>query len=154
MPMPSGGADLDVEVDRDAGVRVLRQFRVVFNAVKAHFQRVERESGLGGAQVWALAIVRDRPGLGINELAAALSVRQPTASNLVRGLLQLDLLEVRREGSDKRMVQLYLRPHARKLLRRAPGPSAGVLPQALAQLQPAQLQRLEGDLGALIALLG
>ena len=140
--------------DADAAVRVLRQFRIVFNAVKAHFQQVERESGLGGAQVWALAVIRERPGLGINELATALSVRQPTASNLVKGLVQLELVEARREGSDKRMVQLYLRPAARSLLRRAPGPSRGVLPEALARLPAERLARMEDDLSALVAALG
>ena len=31
--------------------------------MKTHFQQVERAAGLGGAQLWALSIVRDRPGI-------------------------------------------------------------------------------------------
>lgn len=45
--------------------QVLRQFRVIFNAVKVHFRQVERESGLGGAQVWALSVVAESPGIGV-----------------------------------------------------------------------------------------
>ena len=86
--------------DSEHAVRVLRQFRIVFNAVRSHFQQVERESGLGGAQIWALSLIRERPGLGVNELAAALSVRQPTASNLVKGLVRLGLVEARREEAE------------------------------------------------------
>lgn len=38
----------------EASTRVLRQFRIVFNAVRSHFRQVEREAGIGGAQLWAL----------------------------------------------------------------------------------------------------
>ncbi len=138
----------------DPPTRVLRQFRIVFNAVKTHFQQVERKAGIGGAQVWALSIIRDHPGMGVNRLAAAMSVRQPTASNLVRSLSDQGLVEVRREGADKRAVQLHVLPEGRKLLRRAPGPLAGVLPEALADLDSATLKRLETDLARLIHSLG
>jgi len=134
--------------------RVLRQFRIVFNAVKTHFQQVERRAGIGGAQVWALSVIRDRPGLGVNELAAALNIRQPTASNLVKGLSRLELIEARRDGPDRRAVQLHALPEARRLLRRTPGPYTGVLPAALESLRPDVLDRLEGDLAILIGALG
>jgi DNA-binding MarR family transcriptional regulator len=134
--------------------RVLQQFRVVFNAVKTHFQQVERKAGVGGAQVWALSVIRDRPGLGVNDLAAALSVRQPTASNLVKSLAAQGLVEARREGADRRSVQLHILPPARAVLRRAPGPFAGVLPDALAALDEDTLLRLEQDLARLIGKLG
>lgn len=134
--------------------KVLRQFRIVFNSVKAHFQQVERKVGIGGAQVWALAVIRDRPGLGVNDLAQALDVRQPTASNLVKALALQGMVDVRREGPDRRAVQLYLLPEGRRVLRRAPGPFTGVLPQALASLDAHTLQRLDDDLARLIAVLG
>ena len=148
-----GAPDIDDSGSKEAATRVLRQFRIVFNAVKAHFQQVERKAGVGGAQVWALAVIRDQPGLGVNDLAAALDVRQPTASNLVKALSQQSLVDVRREGPDRRAVQLYLLPEGRKVLRRAPGPFTGVLPQALASLDPQVLARLEADLNQLIAAL-
>ena len=130
--------------------RVLQQFRIVFNAVKTHFQQVERQAGVGGAQVWALSIIRDKPGIGVNGLASALNIRQPTASNLVRNLVLQSLIEVRREGTDRRAVQLHATPVGRKMLRRSPGPFAGVLPQALAELDPQVLERMHQDLTNLI----
>ena len=134
----------------DAHTRVLRQLRVVFNAVKTHFQQAERKSGVGGAQVWALSVIRDRPGLGITDLAGLLSVRQPTARHLVKSLVQLSLVEVRRDGPDRRSVQLHVRSEGRRLLRRMPGPFAGVLPDALAGLDADTLHRMEADLSLLI----
>lgn len=138
----------------EASTRVLKQFRIVFNAVKTHFQQVERKAGMGGAQVWALALIQAQPGIGVNALAAAMSVRQPTASNLVRNLSEAELIEARRDGPDRRAVQLHLLPAGRRVLRRAPGPFAGVLPEALAALDPDTLARLEADLAQLIQQLG
>lgn len=148
---PAVAAD---DPDLAPSTRVLQQFRVVFNAVKTHFQQVERKAGVGGAQVWALSVIRDRPGLGVNDLAAALSVRQPTASNLVKSLAEQGLVEARREGADRRSVQLHILPPGRAVLRRAPGPFAGVLPDALAGLDVDTLLRLEQDLSVLIQKLG
>jgi hypothetical protein len=68
-----------------AATRVLRRFRLIFNAVKTHFQQVERHAGIGGAQLWALACVRAEPGIGVSALARAMDIHPSTASNLVRG---------------------------------------------------------------------
>ena len=134
----------------DPAQRVLRQLRLVFNSVKTHFQQMERLAGVGGAQIWAMSIIRDQPGVGVNNLAKAMDVRQPTASNLVRALVAQDLIEVRKEGADRREVQLYLQSSGAEVLLRAPGPFSGVLPQALAGLELSTLHRLEQDLDALI----
>jgi len=42
-------AEPDTLPSAPSSTRVLRQFRVVFNAVKTHFRQVEREAGVGGA---------------------------------------------------------------------------------------------------------
>jgi DNA-binding MarR family transcriptional regulator len=133
---------------------VLRQFRVVFNAVKTHFRQVEQAAGLGGAQVWALSVIRDQPGIGVKELARTLDIKQSTASNLVRALLERDMVDAVRDGPDRRTVALHLRDAGAAVLARAPGPFAGVLPGALNELDAATLARLEADLGQLIKLLG
>jgi DNA-binding MarR family transcriptional regulator len=148
---PDAGAATDGR--EEAAARVLRRFRIVFNAVKSHFRAVEKRTGLAGAQFWALSVIRQQPGAGVNELAHAMDVHQSTASNLVRTLLEQELVEVRRNGPDRRTVQLHVLPAGAKLLRRAPGPFTGVLPQALSTLDAATLARLEHDLGQLIAAL-
>jgi DNA-binding MarR family transcriptional regulator len=141
----------DPEVPTPA--RVLRRFRQVFNVVKTHFQQVEKQAGIGGAQLWALSLIRDQPGMGVGALAKAMDIHQTTASNLVKALTTLDLVEAQRQGSDRRAVQLLVRPEGLKVLRRAPGPLSGVLPEALAHLDPAVLARLDQDLAVLITAL-
>jgi DNA-binding MarR family transcriptional regulator len=132
---------------------VLRRFRVVFNAVKAHFRAVEKKAGLAGAQVWALSLVRDNPGIGIAALARGMDVHQSTASNLVKPLLERGFVAAGRDEADRRAVQLHISVKGLQALRKVPGPFTGVLPQVLQQLDAATQARLERDLDRLIALL-
>lgn len=140
--------------DDSQPMRVLRQFRIVFNAVKTHFRQVEREAGLGGAQLWALSVIDRQPGIGATGLARALDIHQSTASNLVRALVERGYVAGSREGLDRRNVALQVLPAGRAVLERAPLPFAGVLPDALASLDAATLQQLERNLASLIAELG
>lgn len=142
-----------LSADEAAAMRVLRQFRIVFNAVKTHFRQVERDTGIGGAQLWALSEIRAMPGIGVNDLARALDVHQSTASNLVKGLMKRRLVVAERSERDRRIVLLSLLPEGATLLESAPAPFAGVLPGALAGLDLATLSRLEVDLASLITLI-
>ena len=148
-PAPVAAADPPLD-NEQAAIAVLRQFRQVFNAVKSHFQQVEKTVGMGGAQVWALSVVREQPGIGVGALAKAMSIHQSTASNLVRTLIDREMVVASKQGTDRRAVQLNLLPAGAKVLHNAPGPFAGLLPDALKSLPPDTLARLQSDLGQLI----
>lgn len=134
--------------------RVLRRFRVVFNAVKGHFREVEKRAGVSGAQFWALSVVRDDPGVGVGGLAKAMDIHQSTASNLLRPLLDAGLLSAERGEADRRAVQLRVTAKGMRVLAKAPGPFTGLLPDALGRLDPQTLARLDRDLARLIDQLG
>jgi DNA-binding MarR family transcriptional regulator len=157
--MKSRAASAPVKDDQTPGhppevaTQVLRQFRQVFNAVKTHFQQVEKRVGMGGAQVWALSVVHDNPGIGVGDLARAMDIHQSTASNLVRALVERGLVAAGKHGSDRRAVQLHLLPAGGKVLKRSPAPYSGVLPVALAALDAKTLKRMEKDLAKLLAVL-
>ena len=139
--------------DPVATAQVLRRFRVVFNAVRNHFQQVEKQVGLGGAQVWALSVVRDQPGIGMGGIAKSMDIHQSTASNLIKTLLRKELIILRRSSGDRRNVHLDILPAGLALLGQVSGPFEGVLPLALGKLPQRTLQRLDQDLGQLIGLL-
>ena len=148
MPQSSASADNTV-----MPAQVLRRFRVVFNAVRTHFQQVEKQVGIGGAQVWALSLIKVQPGIGIGELARQMDIHQSTASNLVKSLLRKELIRVGRATDDRRHVLLHIMPAAQALLDQVPGPFEGVLPVALSQLSEQTLERMDHDLQELIRLL-
>jgi DNA-binding MarR family transcriptional regulator len=152
--MPSDIDTLPAQPGSDPAGRVLRQFRIVFNAVKVHFRQVETAAGIGGAQVWALSVIQARPGIGVSELGRAMDVHQSTASNLVKPLIERNMIQAVKATEDRRALALHLTEAGERVLRSAPAPFSGVLPGALAGLDPQTLDRLEQDLDKLIAALG
>ena len=134
----------------EPAARVLRRFRSVFNAVKTHFKQVEKQAGVGGAQLWALSVIQARPDIGVGDLASAMDIHQTTASNLLRAMVAAGLVVSNRDGPDRRATRLRVTPAAARVLKKAPGPFSGVLPEALAALDAPTLARLDEDLGKLL----
>jgi len=132
-------------------VEALRRFRQIYATVRSHFRQVERTAGAGAAQLRALSLLRERPGLRVGDLAQAMDIHQSTASNLVKTLLQRQLIQTGRSAQDARVVQLRLTPAGEKVLLRVQGHYVGVLPRALQALPVAVLNRLNADLDLLLA---
>jgi DNA-binding MarR family transcriptional regulator len=137
----------------EASVFVLRKLRMVFNAIKGHFRDVEKKAGVAGSQVWALSVIRERPGVGVNELAQAMDIHQSTASNLLKPLIENGMVVAGRAQNDRRALQLKITARGHAVLKKAPAPVTGVLPDALSKLDFETLQRLDNDLAGLIAVL-
>jgi len=131
-------------------LEVLEQFRIIVRAIRSHYQNVERRAGISGAQLWALARIADSPGANVGALSRSLAIHQSTASNLLRQLQQLSLVERRRRGKDQRSVQIFVTGRGRALLRRSPQPFIGVLQQALTELPDANLASMHRQLARLI----
>lgn len=148
---------MNIETNRerqpDSTELVLRRLRLVFNAVRHHFQQAEKQTGLGGAQVWALSLIKEQPGIGIGGIARSMEIHQSTASNLIKTLVRKELISMAKLPEDRRNVQLQPLPAGLAVLAQVSGPFEGVLPVALAKLPQEKLLRLDQDLGALIALL-
>lgn len=132
-------------------MQVLRQFRLVYGSVKQHFRDVERECGISGSQLWLLRRVATTPGIGVSSLAECLSIHQSTCSLLVEKLVGADLVSKTRSTEDQRRVGLEITAAGRRLLKRAPGPVEGVLPEALRQLPEAALRSLHINLNELVS---
>ena len=73
-----------------SGLDVLEQLRVVVRIAGAHSARLERSTGIPGAQLWALHEVGTVDGLRVGELAQRLRLHQTTVSNL----LNLSLIHI------------------------------------------------------------
>ena len=143
----------DTPLPAAATAQVLRRFRVVFNTVRGHFQQVEKQAGVGGAQVWALSVIRDQPGIGMGGLAKSMDIHQSTASNLVKVLQKKDMLSMTKAVVDRRNVEMTILPAGLAVLAKVTSPFEGVLPEALGQLPPETLARMDRDLSELIQLL-
>jgi len=129
----------------------LRKFRVIFGAVRQHFQAVEKACGVSGAQVWVMATLAESPGMRVSQLASALSIHQSTASNLLDKIEKSGLIRRERSSQDQRVVHLYLTEAGKVALDRAPKPFTGLLPFALGKLGSEVLTSLSQNLDQVIA---
>ena len=138
------------QADAALMMAVLKQFRVVVRAIRRHYERVEKRSGLSGAQLWAMAKICSRDGITVGELALELGVHPSTASNMLERLSTLGLVSKRRSGRDQRVVRLRATVRGRKALESAPAPQIGVLQQALTRLPADSLGSLHRQMAELI----
>jgi len=145
-------ADVDNSLNKDQKMLVvLGQFRIVIKSIRRHYQQVELQSGVSGAQLWALAHIADYPGAKVNELARALAIHASTTSNLIGRLDALGLITRKRTRQDQRTVHLYATKKGANALKRAPRPLIGVLQQALSDVTERRLDALHISLGELIS---
>lgn len=129
---------------------VLQRFRVLIRTAQRHSQWVERQSGVTGAQLWALQELADEPGLRVGELAKRMALHQSTASNMIDKLETSGLVSKQRTSVDQRVVRLSLTSAGRQVLARAPSPARGILPEALRLLDEKSQARLQKELDGLL----
>jgi MarR family transcriptional regulator, organic hydroperoxide resistance regulator len=129
---------------------VLQRFRILIRTAQRHSHWIEKQSGVTGAQLWAMQELQDSPGLRVGELAKRMALHQSTASNMIDKLESAGLLGKQRQVSDNRVVRLHLTEAGGKLLAGAPSPARGILPEALRLMDEAALGRLQVDLDELL----
>jgi MarR family transcriptional regulator, organic hydroperoxide resistance regulator len=127
-------------------LQVLKKFRIIFGSVRQHFREVEETCGVTGSQLWILQEVAKTPDVGVSELAERLSIHQSTCSQLVEKLVTRGLVIKERSKEDQRRVGLCLTEEATRILKNAPGPAEGILPEALQALPESALLALDKSL--------
>jgi MarR family transcriptional regulator, organic hydroperoxide resistance regulator len=133
---------------------VLQQLRVVVRLAGNHSARMERSTGIPGAQLWALHEVAQSDGLRVGELAHRLRLHQTTASNLLARLEFAGLVRKGRSPQDQRIVHVNLTAAGRKALRSAAGPARGLLPNVLDGMSASQRRQVHDGLAVLVACMG
>lgn len=129
----------------------LKQFRVIFGAVRQHFREIESTCGISGSQLWLLNEIATHPELGVSRLAENLSIHQSTCSLLVEKLVKKQLVEKQRSTIDQRKVGLLVTATGHAVLAKAPQPVDGILPQVLAAMEMDALTNLNSSLGMVVS---
>ncbi|HSI28040.1 MAG: MarR family winged helix-turn-helix transcriptional regulator [Methylophilus sp.] len=129
----------------------LKQFRIIFGAVRQHFREIESTCGISGSQLWLLHEIATHPELGVSRLAENLSIHQSTCSLLVEKLVKKQLVKKQRLTEDQRKVGLLVTPAGHATLARAPQPVDGILPQVLANMEIDALKNLKASLELVVS---
>ncbi len=131
-------------------LEILQKFRIIVSAAQKYSQRVEKQLGVTGAQLWIMKEINVTPGLRVGELAKKLAIHQTTASNLLDALEKKGMIEKTRQVTDQRIVNLSLTEKGKLLMKKAPEPVRGLLPEALSQMKGDDLLRLGESMDVLL----
>lgn len=132
-------------------LETLKLFRIIFKSANRHFHEIEKLVGIGGASLWALTEIVEADQLTVTDLATNMSIHQSTASNLLDKLeLEGYIMRVK-STHDRRVVYLVATDQGRDVLKRAPLPYRGILPDALMRLSPQVLAQLHSHLITLVS---
>lgn len=131
-------------------LEILQKFRIIVSAAQKYSQRVEKQLGVTGAQLWIMKEIDVTPGLRVGEVAKKLAIHQTTASNLLDALEKKEMICKSRQETDQRIVNLTLTEKGRLLMQKAPEPVRGLLPEALSQMKDDDLMRLGESMDVLL----
>lgn len=132
---------------------ILKNFRIIFRALRAHAKSVEKGTGTNTTQLWMLWEISKAPGIKVTKLSEILSIHQTTCSNILDKIQQKDLIRRDRSGPDQRIVHLYLTEKGARLLADAPEPAQGLIVDALRRMPDEVLASLEESLNTLVGAL-
>jgi DNA-binding MarR family transcriptional regulator len=128
----------------------LQRFRIIIRTAQQHSHWIEKQTGITGAQLWALQELQDSPAMRVGDLANRMALHQSTASNLLDRLETQGLVTRSRPDADQRVVRVSLSPSGRKKLAAAPKPARGVLPEVLNALDLKALADLQDALDGVL----
>ena len=131
-------------------LEILQKFRIIVSAAQKYSQRVEKQLGVTGAQLWIMKEIDVIPGRRVGEVAKKLAIHQTTASNLLDALERKGMVEKTRQATDQRIVNLSLTEKGKFLMKKAPEPVRGLLPEALSQMRGDDLLRLGESMDVLL----
>lgn len=144
----------DDAANGSAHLDTLKKLRIVIRAAQRHSAWIEKQCGVSGAQLWIMQELHEKPGLRVGEVAEKLAIHQTTVSNLLDALRKRGYVVKERDISDQRVVKLVLSEEGRALLKKAPKPARGLLPEALRKLDADALMQLNAGLQALLDIIG
>lgn len=131
-------------------LEVLQKMRIIVQAAQGHSQKIVKSCGISGTKLWLLQELSDRPNLRVGELAEIMSLQSTTISNMLEKLEKKELILREKSSSDKRVVTIKLTSTGVSLLKKAPKPTRGLLPDALRNMSKSEIQKLNIALNALL----
>ena len=143
---------LIVMVTRDDNAAVARRIRPALTRLYLMLRRRTPIPEYTSAQASGLATLLDHGPMRMGEFADRESIRMPTATSLVDGLIRNGLAHREPDPADRRAVLVSLSEHGRALLQRVRDQRDDVLTDAIAQLSDDDRAALAAAAPALEAL--
>jgi DNA-binding MarR family transcriptional regulator len=119
------------------------------HGLQSRSKQMEAAIGITGPQRLVLRIVDQFPGLSAGELADIIRVHPSTITGIVQRLVYKGLLARDGDRTDRRRVQLRVRPDARRFTRRSPATIESAVARVLARVPAAHVTQTRSVLTAI-----
>jgi DNA-binding MarR family transcriptional regulator len=129
------------------------RLRPVLLKLNRELRREIHSLGVTGGQVGLLVQIKDRPGIGMRELASLERMSVPGMSKFVARLEEADLVQRAPVEGDQRRVGLSLTAAGHKVLRSVKSKRTAWLSARLGRLEPEQLEAIDAAIEPLVHLL-
>lgn len=156
-PVNNSGDEITTVIDADLLDKAMVLLPQVGKLLFVGISRVAEARGLSLAQIKAVMQLarssHERPST-IGEVAAALAISMPAASELVDRLVEADMVERKVDPSDRRRALVALTPGAEQLAAELIELRRAQIAGALARLEPGERPVFVRSLAALVEALG
>jgi DNA-binding MarR family transcriptional regulator len=122
--------------------------------MRASYRELEQLTGAPITLHRALVVIAARPGITASQLAAALGMKRPAVSHVLKGMAKRAWVERVRTTSDQRSVQLFVAPQGQRIIRDTGGKASGRLQRAMQRLSDVEIDGLAIAMPALMKQLG
>ena len=129
------------------------RLRPVLLQLNRQLRREIHSLGVTGGQVSLLVQIKQRPGIGIRELAALERISVPGMSKFISRLEEAGLVQRAPVEGDQRRVGLTLTPAGHKVLRSVKSKRTAWLASRLRDLDPDELEAIDAAIEPLAHLL-
>jgi DNA-binding MarR family transcriptional regulator len=129
------------------------RLRPVLLKLNRELRREVHSLGVTGGQVGLLVQIKDRPGIGMRELASLERMSVPGMSKFIGRLEEAGLVQRAPVEGDQRRVGLSLTAGGHKVLRSVKSKRTAWLSARLHQLEPEQLEAIDAAIEPLVHLL-
>lgn len=139
--------------ETESAREILRALRRILRAVDLHGRRLAQHHGLTGPQLICLREIRRNGPLNPGQLARSISLSPATVTGILDRLEGRALVSRRRRNRDKRQVLVQLTDPGAELLSQVAPPLQERFVERLAELEPADRERIADSLEQVVALM-
>lgn len=133
---------------------IVDNIRRVFQVINEQSQKVKRETGLTGPQIWTIKTILDEAPLSVKDLAQRVYLHPATVVGIIDRLEDNGFVTRTRSLEDRRVVLVGLTAKGRKLVVNAPEAIQGVLVTGLEKMPVKKRNIIDHGLAELVKMLG
>lgn len=156
VPMPSRPKEMPARADAlalDPALDFMRLLWRIEHSLQSRSKQMKAAIGVTGPQRLVLRIVDQYPDLSAGELARIIRLHPSTVTGVVQRLVEKKLLARVGDATDRRRVQLRVRPEAKRYTRRSAGTIESGVARVLSEVPAAHVGYTRTVLTAIAAAL-